>query len=391
MPRPPPAAPSPLLDVLGASWTLDAPITGVAWDGDLAGFALGDGSLAMGRAEWAGSPQLEPVEGGTRLIPAAHPQPPVTRLRVHQGACLSIATRPRSAGGGGGFLTGGDDGLLAGTDSEGVVSVLASYPGRWVDLVASGTAGWSAAASGRHIEISSAGSGRPDDISSAGAHEVGLPASATAMAFSPDGVRLAVAHYRGVTLWTPGAPLRVLATPGCPLSVAWSPGGDYVVCGLQENALHGWRLSDAADIEMGGYPGQPRSLSFSGPFSGDGAILASSGAPRVVCWGFDPPEAGAMPVECGLPSSRLPVCRVACHPNYPLIAAGYHNGAVLLCQPGSDDVLFVKSSGGGSVTALSWSPDGSRLALATQGGEAGLVPLPAVLFRFNPNKQSVSP
>lgn len=371
MRRPPPAAPSPLLDVLGGSWTLDAPVTGVAWDGDLAGFALGDGSLAMGRAEWDGAPQLEPVEGGTRLIPAAHPQPPVTRLRVHQGACLSIATHP-----GGGFLTGGDDGVLARTDADGIVTVLATLPGRWVDLVASGAAGWHAAASGRQVEI-----GGPDG------HVLGLPASATALAFDAGGTRLAVAHYRGVTVWTPDAPARVLQTPGCPLSLAWSPDGEYLVCGLQENALHGWRLSDDGDIEMGGYPGQPRSLSF----SSDRRLLASSGAPRVICWGFDPPGAGNLPVECGLPSSRLPVCQVACHPTYPLIAAGYHNGAVLLCQPGSDDVLFVKASGGGSVTALAWSTDGSRLALATRGGEVGLVPLPGVLFRFNPSQQGIAP
>ena len=40
----------PLLDLLGAAWTLDAPVTGVAWDGATAGFALGDGSLATARA-----------------------------------------------------------------------------------------------------------------------------------------------------------------------------------------------------------------------------------------------------------------------------------------------------------------------------------------------------
>jgi hypothetical protein len=129
---------------------------------------------------------------------------------------------------------------------------------------------------------------------------------------------------------------------------------------------------------MGGYPGQPRSLAF----SGDGRLLASSGGPRVVCWRFDPPGAGSQPLECGLPSSRLPVCQVAYHPAYPLIAAGYHNGAVLLCQPGSDDVLFVKNSAGGSVTALAWSADGTRLAMGTQGGQAGVVALPSLLFRF---------
>ena len=56
---------------------------------------------------------------------------------------------------------------------------------------------------------------------------------------------------------------------------------------------------------------------------------------------------------------------------------------MLLCQPGHDDVLFAKGSAGGSVTALAWSPDGrGRLAIGTDGGEAGLVALPGALFRF---------
>jgi WD40 repeat protein len=358
-----PSAPSPpLLDLLGACWALDAPVVGVAWDGALAGFGLGDGSVALGRAEWDGAPDLSPCEGGTTLTPATAAPPPMARQRVHQGACLSVAAQP-----GGGFLTGGDDGGLARTDADGKTTELAHYPDQWVDLVAAGEAGWNAAAVGRRVHLS----GRS-------AHTLDLPGSVTALAFDGAGTRLAMAHYHGVTLWAPGAPLRVLRTPGCPLSLAWSPEGDYLICGLQENALHGWRLSDGGDIEMAGYTGQPRSLDF----SGDGRFLASSGGSRVVCWAFDPPGADSQPVECGLPSSRLPVCQVAYHPAYPLIAAGYHNGAVLLCQPGSDDVLFVKGSAGGSVTALAWSADGMRLAMGTQGGQAGVVALPGVLFRF---------
>ena len=359
----PPAAPAPpLLDVLGARWILDAPVVGVAWDGDLAGFGLGDGSLAMARAEWQGAPKLEPCEGGTKLTPAEAPSPPVSRQRVHQGACLDIAALPE-----GGFLTGGDDGGLVRTTEDGLTTRLENYPGKWVDLVAAGAAGWNAAAIGRLVHIN----GRTRQT-------IELPASVTALAFDAAGTRLAMAHYRGVTLWASDTPTTMLHTQGCPLSIVWSPDGTYLICGLRENALHGWRLSDGGDIEMGGYPGQPRSLAF----SGDGRFLASSGGPSVVCWHFDPPTADSQPVECGLPSSRMPVCKIAYHPTFPLIAAGYHNGAVLLCQPGRDDVLFVKGSAGGSVSALAWSADGASLAVGTEGGEAGLVHLPAQLFNF---------
>ena len=93
-----------------------------------------------------------------------------------------------------------------------------------------------------------------------------------------------------------------------------------------------------------------------------------------------------------MPSSRMPVCMVACHPSHPLVAAGYHNGAVLLCQPGKDDVLFAKGSSGGSVTALAWSADGERLAVGTEGGEAGVMALPGALFRFSqPSHRRTTP
>lgn len=360
--RRPLATPSPpLLDVLGASWELDAPVTGVAWDGDLAGFALGDGSVAMGRAEWDGAARLDPCEGGTQLTPGTAPAPPMARQRVHRGACLSVTAMQ-----GGGFLSGGDDGDVIRTDAQGISSMVGRHSGQWVNLVAAGADGLVAAAVGRRVHLLGPA-----------VQSLDLPASVRALAFDASGTRLAMAHYRGVTLWKLGDALRTLPTLGCPLSLAWSPDGAYVVCGLQENALHGWRLSDGGDIEMGGYPGQPRSLSF----SGDGRVLASSGAPQVVCWRFDPPSAGSQPMECGLPNSRLPLCQVAYHPRYPLIAAGYHNGAVMLCQPGSDDVLFVKSAAGGSVSALAWSTDGTRLAMGTQGGSAGLVTLPGLLFQ----------
>ena len=68
----------------------------------------------------------------------------------------------------------------------------------------------------------------------------------------------------------------------------------------------------------------------------------------------------------------------------PLIAAGYENGAVLLCQPDSADILFVRSAGGGAVSTLAWSADGAFLALGAAGGEVGVVAFPERLFRPAP-------
>jgi WD40 repeat protein len=358
-------APTPLADLLGARWLADAPVLDAVWSaaGECAGFALGDGTLALAAGEWDDGPQLKPhAAQGIELIPARAPPPPVTRFAVHHGVCLSLANDPD-----GGFLSAGDDGRLVQLAIDGSSNVLAELPGQWIDLVATSRFGLRAYASGRRIFI--AGRQRC---------ELSLPASAAALAFDAGGERLAIAHQGGVTLWSAdtGAS-RLLAWPGLHRALAWSPDGRYVVTGLQENALHAWRLPAGDDVEMGGYALQPRALSF----SADGHLLVTSGGDRPVCWRFDPPR-GAPPQSCGR-AGQSPVTCVACHPTLAMIAVGYHGGSVQLCQPGGNDVLVVKGSGSAPVAALAWSPDGGRLAYGTEAGEMALVYLPHALFRIS--------
>lgn len=361
-------APPCLIELLGARWVTDAPVAALAWDsaGRHVGFALGDGTLAIAASEWAGGPQLKPREaGGVDFVQAREPPTPLARLAVHDGACLALAADPE-----GGFLSGGDDGRLVHSMPDGASELLADHNGEWIDVVATCAAG-RAYATGRRVHW-------------LGAKPASLPisGSATALAFDAVGKQLAIAHHGGVTLWPVDSHIpRLLAWPGYHRSIVWSPDDRYVVSGMEENALHGWRLPDGGDIEMGGYPMQPRSLSF----SADGRFLVTSGGPRAVCWRFDPPGTDASPRECGV-AGKTPVAQVACHPGHPLVAAGYHNGAVLLCQPGASDVLFVRSADGSPVAALAWSPDGERLAIGTEGGEIAVVSLPDALFHFGSSK-----
>ncbi|WP_438391258.1 WD40 repeat domain-containing protein [Caballeronia sp. DA-9] len=357
-------APLPLIELLGARSVTDAAVVAIAWDfaGSHAGFALGDGTVAFTAAAWPGGPLVRPRQGGgVEFVPAREPPTPVTRFSVHDGTCLALAADPE-----GGFLSGGDDGRLVHLNVDGTIEVLIDSAGEWIDLVATTSAG-RAYATGRRVHWLGT---RPASLP--------LPGSATALVFNATGDQLAIAHRGGVTLWPVDSHvLRPLAWPGYHRSVAWSPDGRYLVSGMEENALHGWRLPDGGDIEMGGYPGQPRSLSF----SADSRVLVTSGGPRVICWRFDPPGGDDQPGECGI-AGKTPVTCVACHPAHPLIAVGYHNGAVLLCQPGGSDILFVKPSGDSPVSAVTWSPDGRRLAMGTQTGEIGLVLLPEALFHF---------
>ncbi len=373
-------APPSLLELLGASWESAAPVVALAWNarGNAVAFAQGDGHLAVADANWARGPRIEPKPGGGVAVVAAEaPATRPVRASCHQGSCLCIA-----ADASGGFLTGGDDGRVVQVPRTGnpvVLDRLAApdgLPVGWIDALACNQAGVRVHASGRAVHRTT----------SSGTDTIELPAPATALGFSPDGRVLAVAHSGGVTLWPNTGLPRQLAWRGYHRALAWSPDGRYLVTGMQENALHGWRIADGGDIEMGGYPGQPLSLSF----AHDGRYLATSGGTRPVCWGFDPPGAAQQPVECGIPS-KTPVSCVSCHPRQSLIAAGYHNGAVLLCRPGSDEGLFIKGSGGGAVNALAWSGDGSRLAFGTQDGVFGWVGLPDALFAARSPAPAPSP
>lgn len=99
--------PQPLLDVIGGGWSLGVPVIAAAWDNDLAGFALGDGSVALARAEWEGGPAIAPRRGGGLELHPGAPPPPLARQAVQAAGCLTFRAKP-----GGGFLAGGVDARL---------------------------------------------------------------------------------------------------------------------------------------------------------------------------------------------------------------------------------------------------------------------------------------
>ena len=353
-----PGLPDPLVNLLGASWAMGAPAGGAAWlDAGGVAFGLADGTLAIARASWEGAATLRPREGGgVELVPASAPPPPVMRMAVHDGPCHGLA-----ADGAGRVLSGGADGRLALIDAAGQVETLARS-GSGIGCLAAGHGTW-AYAMGQQVHRFTPEMAVLDQAG-----------PVTALAFAPDAGALAIAGPAGVMLWSADGATRLLPCPGTHRALAWSPDGRHLVSGL-EGSVHGWRLPDAADIAMGDTAGQAPCLSFS-----PGGFCAASGWPRVMCWSFEDGSDAARRHECGV-GSTVAVSAVACHPARPLIAAGYENGAVLLCQPTGPDILFVRAAGGGSVSHLVWSPDGEHLAFAAAGGAIGVVAFPAQLFR----------
>ncbi|MCU0985659.1 MAG: WD40 repeat domain-containing protein [Acetobacteraceae bacterium] len=335
-----------ILETRGAPHRLGAHVVAAAVEGAgrTAAFALGDGTIA--------------------LLSLADPARIAARPAVHDGAALALCPDAQA----GGFLTGGDDGRLARVEAMGGATTLASWPGRWVEHVLAfpGKGAWRAAACGKAVHLFSGDEGAKPLKS------LPHPSTVTGLATDGKGKRIAASHYNGASLWFVAAKEdrpRALAWKGSHTAIAMSPDGRYLVTAMQENALHGWRLEDGADMRMSGYPAKTKSLSFSARTR----WLATSGAEAIVCWPFsgDGPM-GRAPRELAGGDGVL-VSQVASHPQHEVVAAGFADGLVVLVDIESGRVLPVAEPGRGAVSALAWSPEGRWLAFGTETGFAAVV------------------
>lgn len=285
-------------------------------------------------------------------------------IQAHEdGAILVAASDGRR------LVTGGDDGRVIATDEKGASELVADEKGKWIDAVAiraDGSIAWSA---GKSLRVRSP-KGEVKTLE--------LPSSSRGIAFFPKGYRIAVTHYNGVSLWFPNADAKpeVLEWKGSHLDVTISPDGKFLLTSMQENTLHGWRLADAKNMRMAGYPGKTRSLSW----SHDGKWLATSGADACIIWPFQAKDGpmGQSPRECGV-RPEVKVTRVAFHPTALVVALGYEDGMVLLCRitDGSEILARRPESGEAArISALAWDAKGARLAVGAESGAAGVLTLP---------------
>jgi WD40 repeat protein len=260
-------------------------------------------------------------------------------------------------------VSGGEDGLVRRIDAAGKVETLAEQKGWWIDKVACGPSGAVAFGSARKgIVVGGDGQSRSFECERA----------IEGLAFAPKGMRLAVARYNGVDLnWinTPAAP-QFLEWKGAHTGVVFSPDGKYVVSMMQENALHGWRLSDNKHMRMSGYPAKVKSLSF----SSKGKWLASSGAPAAIVWPFSGKDGpmGKAPKELGAMGNNLVTC-VACHPTEEVVSIGYGDGMVLAVRIEDGKEAMLKRPGIGAISTLGWDSSGTRIAYGSEAGEAGII------------------
>jgi Anaphase-promoting complex subunit 4 WD40 domain len=279
-------------------------------------------------------------------------------VAVHNGAILcSAAADDRVA-------TGGDDGKVVATDAQGASEALASdAKHRWIDRVAigPGALAWSA---GKQA-FARTGKG--------GEHAIEVGSTVGGLAFAPKGLRLAIAHYNGVTLWFPNlhADPEMLGWRGSHRDAIFSPDGRFVISSMQEPTLHGWRLADRKDMRMSGYAARVHSFGF----TADGKWLATSGSNQLILWPFQGRDGpmGKTPRILARAESQAEI--VACHPKQNVVAVGYADGLVLLVRVDDGAEILVRKPAGAPVTALAWNASGSMLAVAAEDGKAGLIDL----------------
>jgi WD40 repeat protein len=316
--------------------TAGAPVVAVHFLGRTAAFVLGEEAvlLASGKDE-------------------------ERRVAVHDGGILS------SASDGVWIVTGGDDGKVFATGVNGDSKLVAAdAKHHWIDHVAAGPDGaiaWSAGKSAYAM----AGKGDPKTIE--------VNSTVGGLAFAPKGIRLAVAHYNGVSLWFPNAQAapETLEWKGSHHHVSFSPNGQFLVTAMQEPALHGWRLVDAKHMRMSGYLARVRSVGW----TVGGKWLATAGSEQLVLWPFQSKEGpmGKQPRMLAAFAVRANV--VACHPKQEVVAVGYADGTVLLVRVEDGAEVLAKKPGDAPVSALAWDASGNLLAWGTESGEAGLIDL----------------
>lgn len=335
-----------LSPAIARQWNFNIPIASLCinHNGSWIAAAMGDGSL--------------------RLLPANEEAEQPKEMTLHNSGSGGVSLSLQPDADAHAFLSGGDDGQVLIIDPElEAPNLLAEHKNKWIDHVAASPDGeFRAYSVGKNVHMI--------DNEGKDFGPFAVPSSIGGLAFSPNGKRLAASHYDGVSLWWTNAkeytPTK-LVWKGSHLNVLWHPDNKILMTSLQENAMHGWRLSDNNEMRMEGYSAKIHSAAF----TAKGRYLATSGASEVVCWPFfGGGPWGKTPMTLGGRDGRL-VARVAPHPKDEMIAAGYDDGMIIMApMDGRMEIMIHPPVAlqGAAVTGLAWNKSGDCLFASLANG-----------------------
>jgi hypothetical protein len=350
-----------LFDLIAREWTLASPATGITFNAanSAVAFACADGAVHLAATADKESPnsRVRRAVDTARLTiaPRAKPTRPLKAADFTEGR-----TSPIVAHGTNGFAFAKATGRIN-TLTPGGIAV-------HMPLTASGAISLVAC----HGDLMAYVCG---DQVMLGAALLAILRDCTAMAFSPDGQTLAVAHTEGVTRWSVGKS-RAMPThtslPHRPVSLTWRGDSTSLAVCLQ---IDGLCVIDAASniaTHHGSFPAPVRHVAFAAPTN----TIVASGAFRVAAWSMID-NRDVISGKSGL----VLIDAIATCPTRNLVAVGYANGLLSLAEIGRPSEILLREDTGAGITAMAWSGCGNFLALAGADGSAALVEFPDSMFK----------
>jgi WD40 repeat protein len=187
----------------------------------------------------------------------------------------------------------------------------------------------------------------------------GRSASVTAVAYSPDGSRIATScRDRTVKVWDSKSGQELFSLRGHSDSVravAYSPDGSRIASGSADRTVKVWDSRSGQELfSVNGHSGGVNAVTF----SPDGSRIASGSFDRTVkVWGS---KSGQELIS--LQGHTLTVMAVAYSPDGSRIASGSTDRTVKVWDSKTRQELFSLNGHSDSVTSVAYSPDGSRIA-----------------------------
>lgn len=191
---------------------------------------------------------------------------------------------------------------------------------------------------------------------------------AAALAWSPDGTKIAAGIDNTVQIWESATGQRLVTYTGHPqnvLSVSWSPDGTRLVSADLEGGVQVWQASDGKLLWMGpDPPPSARGVWATAAWSPNGAWIAAT----VI--GADVPPSSMTSLWDAthgtlirrLADWTLYTQQVAWSPESTRLATGGNPQSVAAWDAGSAQKIWSYQGDSAYVEGLAWSPDGTRLA-----------------------------